>query len=88
MVLGVCLAAWPSHAGSAFSSVKPLYLGLILLSVFLPALATIAKEGVFTDAKKQLGRCAFTPASAHCMQLSPCYRTMMTCSAELLASCM
>ena len=58
VVLGVCVAAWPSQAGSAFSSVKPLYLALFLLSVFLPALASIAKEGIFTDANKQLGRCA------------------------------
>ena len=36
--------------------VKPLYLSLFLLSVFVPALATVAKEGIFTDAKKKLGR--------------------------------
>ena len=56
MVTGVCVAAWPSRAGSAFASVKPLYLSLFLLSVFLPALATVAKEGIFTDARKKLGR--------------------------------
>ena len=36
--------------------VRPLYLGLFLLSVFVPALATVAKEGIFRDSKEKLGR--------------------------------
>ena len=49
--------------------VQPLYLSLFLMSVFVPALATVVKEGIFRDANKKLGRWAAADISA---ELGPC----------------
>ncbi|KAK9843738.1 hypothetical protein WJX81_004492 [Elliptochloris bilobata] len=56
VIAGVCTAAWPSGDGpSVFTQLSPLYTGIFVSSMLFPALASIFKEKIFTEAKQKLG---------------------------------